>query len=60
MQFSMFYVFIGCTANRHYVDSSLLATGVSISTRLQGTATGQRVVDIYKGLVGKNVRFCYE
>ena len=41
------------------VDSSLLATGVSISTRLQGTATGQRVVDIYKGLVGKNVRFCY-
>ncbi len=41
------------------VDSSLLATGVSISTRLQGTAAGQRVVDIYKGLVGKNVRFCY-
>ena len=35
------------------VCSSLLATGVSIPTKLRGTAAGQRVVDIYKGLVDR-------
>ena len=54
MLFSMFLSTVLLTG---IVGSSLLATGVSISTRLQGTAAGQRVVDISKGLVGKNVRF---
>ena len=41
------------------VCGNLLATGggVSIPPRLQGTAAGQRVVDIYKGLVGQAIRF---
>ncbi len=42
------------------VCSNLLATGVSIPTKLQGTAAGQRVVDIYKGLVGQDVSFVVE
>ena len=42
------------------VCSNLLATGVSLPTKLRGTAAGQRVVDIYKGLVGRDVRFVVE
>ena len=39
------------------VCGNLLATGVKLPTNLQGTAVGQRVVDIYKGLVGRNIGF---
>ena len=42
------------------VCSNLLATGVRIPTKLRGTAAGQRVVDIYKGLVGRDVHFIVE
>lgn len=41
------------------VCGNLLATGVKLPTNLHGTAAGQRVVDIYKGLVGRNIGFIF-
>ena len=42
-----------------FVCSNLLANtaGISIPTRLQGTAVGQRVVEIYGGLLGQEIGF---